>query len=128
MRRTGDRPVPPHRVLEQGSSRTRIALNLWALLISGWLFWVRAALFGLRSGTIAESVLHALGGIGPLMSAAVLTNTEDGVDRGAFWQRLIDVRPLGACRGLPVPAVDCHCCHSHGGLGAKDTGCEVPLL
>jgi membrane protease YdiL (CAAX protease family) len=61
-----------------------------------WLFWLPAALFGLHSGTIAESVLHALGGIGPLVSAVVLTYTEDGVDRGAFWQRLIDVRRIGA--------------------------------
>lgn len=62
-----------------------------------WLFWIAAVLSGMGVDKFPVQVLIALGGIGPVVSAIVLTYIKH--DRGAqrdYWRRVIDFRRISA--------------------------------
>ena len=80
--------------------KTKLSRNPWLYFAAtfgfSWLFWIPAALVGRGSRTFPVSLLHYVGGVGPLLVAVLLTHLlEDGAGRRDYWRRATDFRRIG---------------------------------
>lgn len=62
-----------------------------------WFFWVPAIFFGRAGAATLTTMLHLLGGIGPLATALLLLYwREDQAARWDYWRRIVDWRRIRA--------------------------------
>ena len=81
-------------------NKTRLSRNPWLYFAAtfgfSWLFWIPAVLVGRGSRTLLVSILHYVGGAGPLLVSVLLTLLlEDGAGRRDYWRRATDLRRIG---------------------------------
>jgi membrane protease YdiL (CAAX protease family) len=92
------------------AQRTRPRLFFALAIGFSWLCWIPAGLLGREAAGLAITVLHYLGGAGPLLAALVLVyGTLDRAGRRDYWQRALQFTRIGpwwyAVIFLSVPAL-----------------------
>lgn len=81
------------------NSRTSIGDSPWwffALTLGwSWLFWIPTVILRLNVTQFPGALLMALGGIGPMLAAILLTYlTQDKAGQRDYWRRVIDFRRI----------------------------------
>jgi membrane protease YdiL (CAAX protease family) len=76
----------------------RLGWRFFALAFAfSWIFWVPAALISHGNASFPLGILTFLGGFGPSIAGVVMVYlTQDEAGRQDFWQRVFDLRRIGA--------------------------------